>query len=69
MKASSSTIEKPDPGDFIVISMHYLDNSVFTSAPNGGEYEIDHSFVVVKNNGGKLEYSASIVDYKKTSSY
>ena len=69
LKASSSTIERPDPGDCIVISMHYLDNSAFTSAPNGGEYEIDHSFVVVKNVNGKYEYSASIVEKLKKGGY
>ncbi len=69
MKSSSSTIDKPDPGDFIIISMHYLDNSSFSSAPNGGEYEIDHSFVVIKNNGGTLEYSACIVESLKKGGY
>ena len=69
LKANSSTIDKPDPGDCIIISMHYLDNSVFSSAPNGGEYVIDHSYVVVRNNDGKLEYSACLIEKLKKGGY
>ena len=38
IKASSSVIEKPDPGDCIAISLVYLDSGDFDSPPNKGEY-------------------------------
>ena len=69
MKSNSSIIDKPDIGDCIVISLHYLDDSLFSNAPNGGEYDVDHSYVVVKNNNGILEYSASLVEKMKKGGY
>ena len=67
MKASSSTIIKPDEGDCIIISMAYLQASEITTAPNGGEYNQDQSYVVIKNAGNdKYDYAAAIVeDLKK----
>ena len=62
VKASSSVIEKPDEGDCILISMRYLDSTDFDTAPSGGEYLRDSSYVVVKNENGSLEYSATVVE-------
>lgn len=69
IKASSTVIEKPNPGDCIVISMVYLDSTDFDEAPNRGEYVRDASYVVIKNNAGTLEYSAAIVEKLKDGSY
>lgn len=69
LKASSTIMEKPEPGDCIVISLVYLDSEDFDQAPNDGEYIKEASFVVVKNNGGKLEYSGAIVEKTKAGGY
>ena len=65
LRSSSSFIEKPDEGDCIIMTMAYLDTSEFDSPPNGGEYEKDSSFVVIKNNNGIMEYSVSVVEKLK----
>lgn len=69
MRASSSKIEKPNSGDVIVISLVYLDSSDFETAPENGEYVKEASFVVVKNTGAGLEYSATIVEKMKKGGY
>lgn len=70
IKASSSEIEKPDPGNCIVISLTYLDDETFDNPPYEGEYEKDVSFVVAKNTGnGNMEYSAMIVEHTKDGYY
>ena len=65
LRSSSSFIEKPDDGDCIIMTMAYLDTSEFDSSPNGGAYEKDSSFVVIKNNDGIMEYSVSVVEKLK----
>lgn len=69
VQASSSVIEKPDDGDCILISMLYLDSSDFDNPPSEGEYLKESSYVVVKNNNGKLEYAATIVEKVKGNGY
>ena len=69
MRANNSVIEKPDPNNCIVISLLYLDTSDFDVAPNGGKYLKENSFVVVKNNNGKLEYAVTLVEKTKKGSY
>ena len=69
VNASSSTIEKPDEGDCILISMLYLESSDFDNPPNEGKYLDQSSYVVVKNKGGNLEYSATIVEKLKKGGY
>ena len=62
LRTNSSIIEKPDDGECIIFSLNYLDNNSFDNPPNKGEYLRYASFVVVKNDGGKLEYSALLVE-------
>ena len=69
LKSNSSSIEKPDEGDCIAVSMVYLDSSDFDNPPNEGKYEKENSFVIIKNNGGKLEYSVTIVEKVKKGGY
>ncbi len=70
MRESSSTIEKPEEGETIVMSMIYLDSNDFDNTPNNGEYLKEASFVVIKNIGGnKLEYSATVVEKMKKGGY
>lgn len=69
IKANSSVIETPIDGDCIIITMQYLDAIDFDNPPNGGEYLKDSSFVVVKNDNGKLVYAATVVEKIKKGSY
>jgi len=69
IRANNSTIEKPSEGSAIVISLGYLESSDFDNPPNNGEYLKEASYVVVKNDGRKLEYSASIVEKMKQGGY
>lgn len=69
LKSNSSDIEKPDEGDCILVSMVYLDSSDFDNPPNEGKYEKESSYVVIKNNNGKLEYSVTIVEKVKKGGY
>ena len=69
MNASSSIIEKPDPDSCIVVSLTYFNSNEFSIGPNGGEYLPDHSFVVIKNNNGKMEYAVELVEHLKNGGY
>ncbi len=69
IKASSSVIEKPDEGDCIIISLSYLDVSAISTGPNGGSYDTASSFVVVKNDSGKLDYSVALIEHMKRGGY
>ena len=63
IRSASSTLEKPAPNHCIIISLVYLDDSAFDTAPNRGKYVKNASYVVVKNtDNGKLEYSVAIVE-------
>ena len=66
LRVNNSNIELPDPSECIVISLSYLDSTIFDNTPNDGEYSKDKSFVVVKNIGNdKFEYSVKLVEKYK----
>ena len=69
VKAKSSVIEQPEDGDCILISLLYLESSDFDNPPGDGEYLKENSYVVVKNKGGNLEYSAILIEKMKNGSY
>jgi prepilin-type N-terminal cleavage/methylation domain-containing protein len=69
MRSSSSNVEKPDVNNVILISLVFLDNGDFDSPPNEGEYLTESSYVVVKNNNGELEYSATLIEKMKKGGY
>lgn len=69
MKSGSSEIEKPDEGDCIIISLLYLDSAQFDNPPYEGEYLKESSYVIVKNNGGKLEYTVTLIEKMKKGGY
>lgn len=69
IRAASTTIERPDDGDCIIMSLKYLDNGDFDEAPNNGSYDDSKSFVVVKNVDGDLEYSVKLVENRKDGGY
>lgn len=81
MKSNKGNIEKPKEGECIVFFLSYLDDQDFSSAPSDGEYDKDHSFVVVKKVKEKIitdgkekevysfEYSAMLIEKLKGGGY
>ena len=69
INSNSLNIEKPDSGNCIVFPFKYLDNGSLNSPPNKGKYDQDVSFVVIKNNGGTLEYSAQLIEKTNDGDY
>lgn len=62
-------VERPASGKAIVIRLDYLNNTDITLGPNGGEYNQEKSFVLLKNNGGELEYAILLVENLKKGGY
>lgn len=69
MNAGNQKIEKPDIDECIIISLSYVSDRDFKTAPNNGQYLSDSSFVVVKNVRGKYYYSAMMIEKVKGDSY
>lgn len=70
IRGNNNKIVKPAADHCIAFSLQYLDNAEFEEPPNGGDYQKNDSFVVVKKEGTKLVYYAQIVeDLKKTHTY
>lgn len=54
----------------IVITLAYMESPDFFTAPGGGSYDVDHSFVVVKSQGyNNFLYYASLVEKINDNSY
>lgn len=66
IRGSNNKITKPADGHCIAFSLQYLDNAEFEEPPNGGDYQKNDSFVVVKKKGSKLVYYAQIVEEFKS---
>ncbi len=66
IRGSNNKITKPADGHCIAFSLQYLDNAEFEEPPNGGDYQKNDSFVVVKKEGTKLVYYAQIVEEFKS---
>lgn len=59
---SNTDIELPTNGNCIVIPLGNLDLSDFNEGPEGGNYDLQNSYVVVARNGNSYEYMATIVE-------
>lgn len=55
-------IPKPIDGKCITVTLGSINHSEFDTAPYGGSYDYNTSFVVIKNNGGKLVYYVQLVE-------
>jgi len=44
------------------IGLGFLDNSEFDNPPNGGCYDVNRSFVIIKNEGHQLKYYVKLVE-------
>ena len=69
INSNSLKIEKPDPGNCIVLSYDYLNDGSINNPPGKGSYLGSASFVVVKNNSGKFDYSAALIEEAKDGGY
>ena len=68
-KKKSSEIEKPDDGEALIFALGFLDSTEFESTPNGGEYDLNRSYVIVKNNSSQLQYSVCLIEHTKSGDY
>lgn len=59
---SDTNIELPTSGNCIVIPLKVLDLSDFTKGPEGGNYDLQKSYVVIARNGNDYLYYATIVE-------
>ena len=51
---------KINNGEAIVLRLACLDDAEITKGPNGGDYHIQNSFVVIGNNGGTYYYYVTL---------
>ena len=59
---SNTAIELPTSGNCIVILLGSLDLSDFNEGPEGGNYDLQKSYVVIARSGSTYEYMATIVE-------
>ena len=65
VKSKPAEIGRPPTGGCIVIYLSYFNSDDFKSAPNGGEYDPDKSFVVYKNTGSGYEFAGMLIEKMK----
>ena len=58
---SDTSIPTPTNGNCVVILLRALDLSEFDQGPEGGDYDIDNSYVVIARSGNKNIYMAALV--------
>ena len=59
---SNSSIETPKPGYCVVFLMNSLDLTDISEGPEGGNYNLTQSYVVISNKSGTYEYAATLVE-------
>ena len=63
-KISTKKVTPPGDGQCVFLGLGYLENGEFDNPPNGGCYDVNRSFVVVKKNANKeYEYYIQLVEY------
>jgi len=60
MRVNSAYITKPASGRCIAMTMSYLDGPEFDSAPEGGQYNREYSYVLIKSLDGKGKYEFTV---------
>ena len=68
-KIRSGSTKKPAAGNCVLMNLAYLDNSEFENPPNGGEYDKEDSFVLIKREGSTYKYYVRLVEKIKESPY
>ena len=69
INSNSLKIEKPDPDNCIILSYDYLNDGSIKNLPGKGSYLGSASYVIVKNDGGKLDYSVALIEEAKDGGY
>ena len=59
---SDTSITLPTSGNCIVMPLYSLDLTDFDEGPEGGNYDLQNSYVVIARNGNKYEYYATIIE-------
>lgn len=59
---SDTNIEMPTDGRCIVILLSSLDLSDFEEGPEGGEYDLEKSYVVIARSGSSYKYFSTIIE-------
>ena len=63
-KISTKRVTPPGDAQCVFLGLAYLENGEFDNPPNGGCYDVNRSFVVVKKNANKeYEYYVQLVEY------
>ena len=63
-KVSGKKINIPmAAGQCVFLGLGYLENSEFDNPPNGGCYDVNRSFVIIKKEGYELKYYVKLVEY------
>lgn len=69
-KIRASSEHKPPNGQSYCFSMNFLGKDDFdTTAPNGGKYLSDKSYVKATRNSGEITYSVVLVEQKENNEY
>ena len=62
-KVSGKKVKTPmGGGQCVFVGLGFLDNSEFDNPPNGGCYDVNRSFVIIKNENHKLQYYVKLVE-------
>ncbi len=70
VKSKPAEIGRPPKGGCIVIFLSYFNSDDFESAPHGGKYDGDKSFVVYKrNDDSSYEFSGMLIEEMKKGGY
>ncbi len=63
LRTNSDYITKPKNNNCVVMTMSYLDGPEFDTAPEGGQYNKEYSYVVIKRNtDGTYTYYVSLIE-------
>ena len=63
-KVSGKKISIPSAsGQCVFLGLGYIENSEFDNPPNGGCYDVNRSFVIIKKENYELKYYVKLVEY------
>ena len=60
-----STIQKPDSDEILKVTLGCVDNGDVMEDPEGNDYDLDNSFVIVVKKNGELVYYVHLVAYNE----
>lgn len=69
IRSGKYNIVRPKKNNCIVLSLQYLESSSFETPPNGGEYDFERSFVVLKNVDNNDSFYVRLMEHVKNTTY